>query len=155
MNVFNRLKGWSDSRGISQQKIPKQDFGLVSEVLLETHSRLHNRGISGYVLNKLEELQEYAEAMHSGYENDAVDAVADSAVYDATEMVKMGYSIEKTLAEALLVIESRTGEWDDSLGKFAKDKSPEAKAKWYTPDYITNCKLPTNVTGNLFEHGEK
>ena len=131
MNVFSRLKGWSDSRGISQQ-IPNRN---------------------GYIANKVEELGEYADAMKLSDENEAIDAIADSMVFDATELVKMGYDIEKVLNEVLLVVESRTGVWDDYNNKFQKDKSPEAQARWYKPDYINNCKSNTNYTGSLFEHG--
>ncbi len=151
LNTFERLKGWSDSRGISQQALPQQDYGLASEVLLEVHSRLQNRGVSGYILNKLEELEEYAIAMHGGHENDVIDAIADSMVFDSTELVKMGYDIEKTTDEVLKVVESRTGKWDESLGKFMKDKSPEAQARWYNPDYIARCKFNTNKTRSLFQ----
>jgi hypothetical protein len=51
----------------------------------------------------------------------------------------MGYDILCVMNEVMLVLESRTGEWNDELGKFIKDESDEAKAKWYEPDY-SKCK---------------
>lgn len=114
MNIFKRLKDWSDSRGISQQE--------------------PNR--NGYIANKVEELGEYAEAMKKGNENEAVDAIADSMVFDATELVKMGYNIELVLNEVLKVVESRDGKWDVINNKFQKDTSPDAQAKWYEPNYV-------------------
>jgi hypothetical protein len=56
------------------------------------------------------------------------------------KMVTMGYDPEKVMDEVIKVLESRTGEWDNANGKFQKDTSPEAQAKWYTADY-ESCKL--------------
>ena len=153
MNVFSRLKGWSDSRGISQQPVSQNDWQTVRDSLEIQHKLLKLTGVKGYVLNALEELVEYADAMLVGDENGAVDAILDGGVFGATELVKMRYDIEKSYDEVLKVVESRTGRWDDAIGKFQKDKSPEAVARWYQPNYIENCKLSTNYTGSLFEHG--
>lgn len=130
LNVFERWRDWADNRGISKQ----------------TPDR------NGYIANKVEELGEYAEAMKKNDENEAIDAIADSMTFDATELVKMGYDIERVIAEVLLVIESRTGKWDELNNKFQKDMSAEAVAKWYIPDYVKNCKAKTNYTGSLFAH---
>ncbi len=150
MKIFSRLKSWSDSRGISQQPVSQNEWSYLKDLLESTHTHLKYRNVQGYVLNKIEELQEYADAMYKNNENDAIDAIADSSVFDLTELVKMGYDIELVMDEVLKVIESRTGVWDENLGKFQKDKSPEAQARWYTPNYIKNSKLPINNTGSLF-----
>ena len=148
MSNSKRLKDWSDSRGISQQEVSVNDWSAITPVLDTIHSSLKENGVQGYVLNKIEELVEYCEAMRDGDENGAVDAIADSSVFDATELVKMGYDIDKTMNEVLMVVESRTGQWDESLGKFIKDGSPE-----YEPDYVKNCKLIEERTTSLFGHG--
>jgi len=150
LNIFTRLKNWSDSRGISQQPVSQNDWEFVLRTLDTQHKMFLESGVKGYVLNALEELVEYAEAMSIGDENGAGDAIGDGAVFGATEMVKMGYDIERTYDEVLKVVESRTGRWDNSIGKFQKDQSPEAKARWYAPDYVKNCKQDKNFTASLF-----
>ncbi len=154
MQIFKRLKDWSDSRGISAQKVTENDWGYVEDFLKSGHTHLKNRKIGGYVLNKIEELEEYSEAMKRGNINDAVDAIADSMVFDSTELSKMDFDNELVMDEVLKVVESRTGQWDDEMGKFMKDKSPEAQAKWYEPNYVKNCKLPVDKTRSLFGHGD-
>ena len=51
------------------------------------------------------------------------------------KMITMGYNPILVMDEVLKVVESRTGAWDDTAKKFQKDMSPEAKAKWYKPNY--------------------
>lgn len=132
LDVFNRLKEWSDSRGISQQEPDR----------------------NGYIANKVEELGEYAEAKKIGDKNETIDAIADSMVFDATELVKEGFDIELVLNEVLKVVESRTGHWDKINNKFQKDTSTEARVKWYKADYVNNCKAKTERTGSLFGFGD-
>lgn len=117
MNISNRLRAWAISRGIAKQEPNRNAF----------------------VANITEELGEYLEAFKKGNQNEIVDAIADIRVFCATELVKMGYDIEKVDNEVLMVIESRVGVWDDVNGKFQKDESKEAIAEWYEPDYMTNC----------------
>jgi len=153
MDIFKRLHNWSDSRGIAQQKVAQANWAMVEYELADTYDVLKDDlDVSGYVLNKMEELIEYTQAMRKGDENEVVDAIADSSVFDATELTKMGYDIELTMNEVLMVVESRKGQWDDGLGKFMKDKSPEAIEKWYEPNYIKNCKLksPKSYIASLF-----
>ena len=52
----------------------------------------------------------------------------------------LGYDFYKCLMETIKELQSRTGHYDESIGKFVKDTSDEAKAKWYKADYDT-CKL--------------
>ena len=113
MDIFNRLRAWAISRGIAKQEPNRNAF----------------------VANITEELGEYLEAFKSGNQNEIVDAIADIRVFCATELVKMGYDIEKVDNEVLKVVESRTGEWDDINNKFQKDTSPEAKLGWHEPYY--------------------
>lgn len=153
-NIFPRVKTWSDTRGISLQKpILNLNWQLIDDRLCVIHQVMQDDDISGYVLNKLEELQEYSEANLDGMVNDRIDAIADSVVFDMTEMLKEGLDPKLVMDEVLKVIESRTGSWDEGLGKFVKDKSTVARSKWYKPDYINNCKLPIERTGCLFVEG--
>ena len=52
----------------------------------------------------------------------------------------LGYDFYKCMMETIQEINSRTGHYDDSIGKFVKDMSIEAQSKWYKANY-DNCKL--------------
>lgn len=58
------------------------------------------------------------------------EEITDIAVFCFDAVLKLGYDPELALQEVAKKINSRTGEFKD--GKFRKDKSPEAQAKWYT-----------------------
>ncbi len=75
---------------------------------------------------------------------DQVDAFADVIVFACGALTKLGYDPEKTLLEVGKEINSREGTMIN--GKFTKDKSPEAKAKWYKANFL-GCKLST-ITQN-------
>ena len=62
-----------------------------------------------------------------------VDALCDVIVFDVGGLLKLGYNPEIALQEAAKEINSREGSMVD--GKFEKDLSDGAKAKWYTADY--------------------
>ena len=149
MRIFQRIKEWSDSRGISKQEVGGCDWVFVVARLSTTYDMFKISGVKGYTLHVIEELIEYAEAMRDGDENGAVDAIADGGIFGSTELVKMGYDIELVTNEVLKVIESRTGKWDDDVGKFIKDDSPQ-----YIPDYIKNCKALVDKTQSLFGFGK-
>jgi hypothetical protein len=154
-DTYTRLKAWSDSRGITEQEIAIDGivWSNVATQVNKLHNELASQGVSGYILNKLEELEEYCDGMVLEEENSYVDAIADSMVFDATELCKMGYNVELVVDEVLKVVESRTGAWDDKLGKFVKDKSPEAMRRWYEPNYVKNCKCtnPKTYISSLFD----
>ena len=69
---------------------------------------------------------------------DQVDAFGDIIVFACGALTKLGYNPELVLSQVALEINSREGTMID--GKFVKDKSPEAKAKWVKADF-TKCKL--------------
>lgn len=72
------------------------------------------------------------------YRKEAVaDAYCDVIVFAVGALLKLGYDPTKALAEAAKEINSREGSMVD--GKFEKDLSDEAKAKWYKADFNT-CK---------------
>ena len=66
-----------------------------------------------------------------------IDALADCIVFCSTEMMKLQYDPSKVLEEVAKEINSRTGEITN--GKFEKDLSDEAKAKWYKANF-DNCR---------------
>lgn len=143
MSIFSRVKKWSSDRRISEQK-PYQDsdWEAVQLEVEKLHLHLKLMGVNGYVLNKLEELAEYAEAQNKDDWQGVIDAIADSTIYDMTELLKEETDIEDVLDEVVKTIESRVGEWNEELGKFQKYKSDEAMARWYTPEYKhSGCKV--------------
>lgn len=56
------------------------------------------------------------------------------------EMRVLHYNPYKCMLETIQEISSRTGHYDENIHKFIKDKSDEAKAKWYKADY-ESCKI--------------
>ena len=51
------------------------------------------------------------------------------------EIYQLGYHPLVALEEKINVITSRTGKWSEQEQKWIKDDTPEAKEKWYKPDY--------------------
>ena len=51
-----------------------------------------------------------------------------------------GFDFYKCLKEKIKAINSRSGKWDEASNKWVKDTSPEAVAKWYSPDF-SKCKF--------------
>lgn len=51
----------------------------------------------------------------------------------------LGYNPYKCMLETMKEISSRTGHYDETIQKFIKDTSDEAKAKWYKANYLS-CK---------------
>lgn len=49
--------------------------------------------------------------------------------------IQEGYSLYPSMLETIKEISSRTGSYDPSIGKWIKDKSPEAMSKWYKANY--------------------
>ena len=150
MNIFSRINSWSDSRGISCQAPSENDWEFVRQDLYDLHEHFSNSGVSGYVLNVIEELTEYAHAKASNDENGVIDAIADNIIFANTELLKEKYEPQLVANEVLMVVESRTGSWCDTQGKFIKDKSPDAQARWYEPNYVGKCKRVVNKTKSLF-----
>lgn len=56
------------------------------------------------------------------------------------EAVKLGYNFHECMLETVKEISSRTGHFDENIHKFVKDKSDEAKSKWYKADY-EKCRI--------------
>lgn len=70
--------------------------------------------------------------------NNFVDALGDIKVFATGSIRKAGYDPDLAMEEVLQEIESRTGQVIN--GKYTKDKSPEAQAKWYKADF-DNAKI--------------
>ena len=66
---------------------------------------------------------------------DATYILSSIASISASMIDSMGYDFEKCMEETLKEIESRTGAFNETTGKWEKFKTEEAKAKWYKADY--------------------
>lgn len=53
---------------------------------------------------------------------------------------RLGYDPYQCMLETIKEISSRTGTYNEAIGKWVKDKSPEAMAKWHKADY-EGCKI--------------
>lgn len=83
-------------------------------------------------------------------EHDVVDAFADICEFSVGEPLKLGYDAELVLGEMTKEIHSRSGSIIN--GKFEKDKSPEAKARWYKANYSLAKSNKELETGSLFDY---
>ena len=66
------------------------------------------------------------------FSKDSLESMIDICYTLATEM---GYDFKAAMDETIKEISSRTGSFDESLNKWIKDTSREAKAKWYQANY--------------------
>ena len=113
---FKQIKDWSDERLITQQEPDR----------------------NGYIANIVSELGEFFEAGDDIHQR--IDAIADIIVFSYSEIAKYGYDGDKVMVEVIKEISSRAGAYDPELKKWAKDKSPEAQANWYSADF-SDCLL--------------
>lgn len=112
---FQRIKEWSDERLITQQEPDR----------------------NGFVSMIVEELGEFIESTEI---DGRIDAMADIIVFAYGELAKYGYDGDKVMDEVIKEISSRVGAYNPDTKKWQKDKSPEARANWYSANF-TNCKL--------------
>ena len=66
-------------------------------------------------------------------EEECIDALGDIIVFAVGAIMKLGYDPECVLEQVATEINSRSGEIVD--GKFQKNQSDEAKAKWYKAQF--------------------
>ena len=81
-------------------------------------------------------------------ENPRYNSMAGSMDYDLCRIIvrcingihESGFDVVRAMEETVKQISSRSGRMDRSIGKWVKDKSPEAKAREYKADY-ESCRL--------------
>lgn len=141
MNVIQNIVKWNKDR-----LLDKQSFNLYTENLncleeiFETFDGLDSIGARELAKHTLDTVTQVGLKELIPEKNDAelLDSFADRIVFSIGAILKMGYDPEKVLEEVYKSIDSRTGEIVD--GKFIKDKSEEAKSKWYFPNF-NNAKI--------------
>ena len=147
MTVLRELRKFQEDR-----LLHKQEFNLrvasmnIIEELLEAHGvhESKERNVSDKVyremlmiVDKVDTSIAYGAQMEAqivpvGWD-DFVDAFCDIQVFAGGEVGKLGYDNEKALTEVSKEINSREGAIIN--GKFVKEQSLKAQAKWYKADF--------------------
>jgi hypothetical protein len=68
-------------------------------------------------------------------EHEQIDALNDMRVFLIGFVQRKGYDPINSLSETMKEVNSRQGTFVPELGKWIKDKRPEAMALWYKADY--------------------
>jgi hypothetical protein len=142
-SYIGRIAQWQIDRNLHTQEYEwKNEVANIVEELLESTGvivpkekrPMLKEKITGQLIGISKELElELVEVT----KNDIVDAYLDVIVFCVGAVLKLGFNPECAINETIKEISSRTGKIVD--GKFQKDTSPEAKAKWYKSDY-NECK---------------
>ena len=141
MNQMEQIKQWNVERGID-----KQEFVLGAHIYMIMEEMFEMVGLPDDLCKTLAKkyttyIQEEANAYgYTSTEEQILDSMMDRIVIDAGGPAKLGYDVRKCLGEVIKEINTRTGSFDKASGKWIKDKSPEAQAKWYKADF-SQCKL--------------
>jgi predicted HAD superfamily Cof-like phosphohydrolase len=141
-NVIQEIKKFQSDRLLDKQEhnVINEATNIIEELLeIQGYSvpkekryqlKIEVENMFKSLINKLELKKEN--------EDGAVDGYADIVVFCVGAIMKLGYNPECVLDEVAKEINSRTGKIIN--GKFQKDTSPEAVAKWYKANY-DKCKM--------------
>jgi predicted HAD superfamily Cof-like phosphohydrolase len=123
--------------------LDKQPYNHKTEVLHILEELVEMLGFESlYARDRAETIYQHFIYYEPVEDDKLVDAYADIIVFAIGSIMKLGYEPECVLNEVAKEINSRVGSIID--GKFIKDKSPEARAKWYKADY-EKCKKDKDV----------
>ncbi|NOQ31130.1 MAG: hypothetical protein GQ570_08420 [Helicobacteraceae bacterium] len=153
-NTLDELKRFQTDRGLHLKPFDKRVCTMnIMEEIFEMYGVQDNKArflanrfvtiieetVEGIIDNVHLELEVAKDVTYSKpTDEDVIDALCDIQVFAGGDVLKVGYDNEKCLAEVAKEINSREGTIIE--GKFQKDKTPEAMAKWLKADF-TNCKL--------------
>lgn len=126
--------------------LDKKDFNIDDELLNIIEEMLEAKGVkdkddrefSKIVLDSFNSFVSYVSMYEKDYyseptDHTEVDAFCDIIEYATGGILKKGYNPVVSLDEMAKEINSRVGTFKN--GKFTKDKSIEAQAKWYKADF--------------------
>ena len=126
--------------------LDKKDFNIDDELLNIIEEMLEAKGVrdkddrefSKIVLDSFNSFVSYVSMYEKDYyseptDHTEVDAFCDIIEYTTGGILKKGYNPVVALDEMAKEINSRIGTFKN--GKFTKDKSIEAQAKWYKADF--------------------
>jgi len=138
MQIIKRIKDWQTERMLDKQPYEWQNEATnIIEELVEAKGykvvdREKLKKMVGGMINNLE-FSGVIEKRDSFDDVDIADAFCDVIVFAVGALMKAGFEPTCALDETLKEIESRKGKIKN--GKFQKDTSLEAKAKWVKADY--------------------
>ena len=132
--MIEELREWRRERGLGKSNY-KAYFANVIEELLEP--LYDDSSVINYFKNEI--VGKYYREINLDDEK-IIDTLNDITVFSVNEAEMMGYDFDKTMDETIKEISSRTGEYNEEVGKWQKFKTPEAVAKWYKADY-SKCKV--------------
>ena len=137
IDIISGIVDWNKERMLDQQNFdPKVENINCVEEIIECYQLSSGEPIKSEVSRKIsqeiiDEIDKYLTI--SNDKEVLVDSFADRIVYSIGAILKLGYDPQKVMEEVFKEISSRTGEIID--GKFVKDQSPEAKARWYKANF--------------------
>jgi len=147
-NIINRIEKWQRERLLDQQEfdmvneftnIIEEMFEIAGFKLTKEKRPILKEWVEGFFMLDLTEEEKKKFDDYVGInEEEIVDGINDIMVFCIGMLMKLGYDPKCTLYETWKEINSRKGKIID--GKFQKDTSSEAKAKWLKADY-RNCKI--------------
>jgi len=135
MSIIERIENWQRERLLDKQEYrwEVEALNILEElfegITLNTNHRITPREMGERVINDLR-LVGFAEELPEAH----ADLLCDIIVFAVGGLMKLGCEPRKAMEETLKEIESRSGSIGKD-GKWHKDKSKEAKTKWYKADY--------------------
>ena len=142
-NIFDKLSDWAIDRQINEVPFSQELVitNVVEELMEMAQIAPGDERPRAKVLARAMAGADTSYLTGDDLEYQEVDAMSDAIIYLINGLTQRGYYPEKVLWETYREINSRTGAIVD--GKFEKDTSDEAKARWHKADY-TDCKIHTN-----------
>ena len=128
---------WNEERNLLMYPKLRNETEFIIEELIEMVSPL----TSEEARIEAKEIADTIMTLGSGFEpgnHRIVDAACDVIVFATGIIAKMGYDPDKCMDEVMKELNSREGEITD--GKWIKNKTPEAKAKWHKANF-DHCRI--------------
>lgn len=162
--VYERLNEWKAERHLSLENQRVGYYSNILEELGELSEAMRANDSNGYIdalcdvlvftVNALEEYK-YTPTVMNITRNTAKETLLRLLLHELGKYgrnwesrcvcniynicsllaIQEGYSLYPCMLETIKEISSRTGSYDPTIGKWIKDKSPEAMAKWYKANY--------------------
>jgi hypothetical protein len=136
MNHIEKIVEWQKERLLDKQELDlRVEYLNILEELMEgiELDEQEPRDVAEQLLQQLELFGDYK----TNAEN-LVDLFGDIIVFSVGAILKLKHDPSKVMDEIIKEISSRRGEIIN--GKFVKDKSDEARKKWYKADF-KKCRI--------------
>ena len=127
-NQIEQVKEWQSSR-----KLDKMPYSFKNETINILEEISESDGDYRHPRDNAESIyDEYYFDGERSTPEEKVDAYFDICVYAIGAMMKLGFDPVKVFDEGLREINDRTGEYDETVGKWVKNKTKENP---YKADY--------------------